>query len=86
MYLCKDIILCVCRNTIFSLLHCLFTLQLIHLAATLLHPRYRLLKKCSLYEVRECHLYIRNRMAEIKAMEQKNPNLMFHNIVQWFTM
>ncbi len=74
------------RLRIYQLLHSMFTLQLIHLTATLLHPRYRLLKKCSLYEVREFHLYIRNRMAEIKAMEQKNPNLMFHNIVQWFTM
>jgi hypothetical protein len=49
----------------------MFTLEPIHLAATLLHPRYRLLKKCSSYEVRECHFYIRQRIAQIKAMEKK---------------
>jgi hypothetical protein len=49
----------------------MFVLEPIHLASTLLHPRYRLLKKCSPYEVREAHSYIRNRMAMIKAMERK---------------
>lgn len=58
------------RLRIYQLLHSMFTLEPIHLAATLLHPRYRLLKKCSLYEVRECHLYIRQRMKQIKSMEK----------------
>lgn len=48
----------------------MFKLEPIHLAATLLHPRYRLLKKCSLHEVRECHLYIRQRMGQIKSMKK----------------
>ncbi|CAF3671087.1 unnamed protein product [Rotaria sordida] len=57
------------RLRIHHLLYSMFKLEPIHLAATLLHPRYRLLKKCSLYEVRECHLYIRQRMAQIKSMK-----------------
>ncbi|CAF1298727.1 unnamed protein product [Rotaria sp. Silwood1] len=57
------------RLRIHHLLHSMFKLEPIHLAAALLHPRYRLLKKCSLYEVRECHLYIRQRMAQIKSMK-----------------
>ncbi|CAF3204015.1 unnamed protein product [Rotaria sp. Silwood2] len=48
----------------------MFKLELVHLAATLLHPRYRLLKRYSLYGVRECHLYIRQRMAQIKSMKK----------------
>lgn len=59
------------RSRIYQLLNTMFTLEPIHLAATLLHPRYRLLKKCSSNEVRECHFYIRNRMASVKAIEQK---------------
>ncbi|CAF4290367.1 unnamed protein product [Rotaria sp. Silwood2] len=58
------------RLRLYQLLHSIFTLKPIHLAATLLHPRYRLLKKCSLNEVRKCHLYIRNRMAHIKDIEK----------------
>ena len=47
----------------------MFKLEPIHLAATLLHPRYRLLKKCSLDEVRECYAYIRQRLAQTKSMK-----------------
>ena len=59
------------RLRIYQLLHSMFTLEPIHLAATLLHSKYRLLRKCSFYEVQECHSYIRSRMVEIKAIEQK---------------
>jgi hypothetical protein len=58
------------RLRIYHLLHSMFKLEPIHLAATFLHPRYRLLKKCSLHEVRECHLYIRQRMGQIKSMKK----------------
>ena len=57
------------RTRLYQLLHSMFFLEPIHLAATLLHPRYRFLKKCSLHEVRQCHSYIRSRMAQIKATE-----------------
>ena len=57
------------RLRLYQLLNSMFTLEPIHLAATLLHPRYRLLKKCSLREVRECHSYIKNRVAQIKMIE-----------------
>ena len=57
------------RIRLYQLLHSMFSLEPIHLAATLLHPRYRYLKKCSLYEVRQCHSYIRNRIAQIKSTE-----------------
>ena len=49
------------------LLHSMFKLEPNHLAATLLHPRYRLLKECSLNEVRECYASIRQRIAQIKS-------------------
>ena len=57
------------RLRIHHLLHSMFKLESIHLAATLLHPRYRLLKKYSLDEVRECYAYIRQRVAQIKSMK-----------------
>ncbi|CAF4892399.1 unnamed protein product [Rotaria sp. Silwood1] len=58
------------RIRLYQLLNTMFVLEPIHLAATLLHPRYKLLKKCSSYEVRECYAYIRTRMAHIKAKEK----------------
>lgn len=59
------------RSRIYQLLYTMFTLEPIYLAATLLHPKCRLLKKCHSNEVRECHFYIRNRLAKIKTIEQK---------------
>ena len=57
------------RLRIHRLLHSMFKLEPIHLAATLLRPQYRLLKKCFLDEVRECYRYIRQRIAQIKSMK-----------------
>ena len=63
--------ICSFRVRLYQLLNTMFVLEPIHLADTLLHPWYKLLKKCSSYEVRECYAYIRTGMAHIRA-DQKN--------------
>ncbi|CAF1565237.1 unnamed protein product, partial [Didymodactylos carnosus] len=55
------------RTRTVQLLNLMFTLDIRHYTATLLHPRYRKLKTCSNLEIRNCHKYVRQQMALIQV-------------------
>jgi hypothetical protein len=44
----------------------LFVLDVRHYCATMLHPKYRLLKNCTEYERAQCHKYVREQLKVIR--------------------